>query len=316
LGSSGLVLLSKFPIKEVQFHKYRKNGHAFRVDHGDYHVGKGIAFAKIAIADNQNINVLFTHTIAGYSKEDAYLPDRVSQVWEIVRFLRNYSKDEPIFLCGDLNCNPDSIEYNVLKYHGKLIDSYKEHNQKGVDGSKDLGLTLLTGPERLDYVFFRKSENIQLLHSKVVLNDPTFLYSDHFGVTSTFSITCGNHAQKQNKGKNSLTNEMKKGVSEEEEEEEVEDDSNQHLERSIIEQSTGIVHHGKLQAEKRKINHFVRAASLLFVIYLLASLNSPHLFVIAATLFFALDIITGLFFVGCEVTALNQIHEELRYLSK
>jgi len=58
LGSSGLQILSRFPIVEVFFYKYRVNGQVIRLDHGDFWAGKGFGYAKIQLPKDRLLSVL------------------------------------------------------------------------------------------------------------------------------------------------------------------------------------------------------------------------------------------------------------------
>ena len=46
LVGSGLWILSAFPIQETHFHRFPKNGKLYKIWHGDWWAGKGIALAR------------------------------------------------------------------------------------------------------------------------------------------------------------------------------------------------------------------------------------------------------------------------------
>jgi len=127
LGSNGLVLLSRFPIQDVFFHRFRVNGQVYRVDHGDYHAGKGIAYARIATTGGPVV-VFFTHTIAKYSlTNDVYQADRIAQMWELARFVQLTTAndtDSLVLVGGDLNVTPATLEYALLEHVADLQDAY------------------------------------------------------------------------------------------------------------------------------------------------------------------------------------------------
>jgi len=167
LGSSGLQVISRYPIKEVYFHRYRVNGNVLRVDHGDYHAGKGFGFCRISVSESQDICIINTHTIAQYQMEDQYHPDRITQMWEIIRFLQLAAKpNQPLVLMGDMNCRPDSVEYQLLTNIAHIHDSFGECLKK-TKSKDDKGTTLMESSliatiksksPRIDHIFYEKKE--------------------------------------------------------------------------------------------------------------------------------------------------------------
>lgn len=71
---------------EAQFYRYRVNGQLVRIDHGDFHAGKGIGFARIKLSEDRFVALFNTHTIAQYIhtvEGDHYRADRLTQMWEL-----------------------------------------------------------------------------------------------------------------------------------------------------------------------------------------------------------------------------------------
>jgi len=324
LGSSGLQVLSRHPIQEVHFHRYRLNGQIFRVDHGDYHVGKGFGLAKILV-NGTKMSIILTHTIAQYYQDDTYHPDRISQAWEMARFVQMNSRpDEPIILVGDMNCKPDSIEYNILTQLGNLKDSFQEVNPKLP------GLTTI-GPnqQRIDFIFysFNKCKDWNLISSKVTLNTE-ILYSDHYGLSSTFSFSKGSYLNSKSKNlKNNTTNistsfptstpiysSSTHSSSTNQDESEYEDLEITHkLKKTILEQSEGVIGYGIHRAKKRKTNHFIRGWLLLLIAWFLHSIVSPSYWIGLVCIFMTFEFLLALFFVEDEITSLTQIQQELKF---
>nr|CAG8466628.1 8362_t:CDS:2 [Entrophospora candida] len=129
---SGLVVLSRYPIVEVNFHKYRLNGHPIKVTHGDWYVGKGVASAVVDHPVAGLIEIFNTHTHAGYGSKnntDVYLGHRTSQGWEISNLLRvSTSRGRNVIALGDFNSEPDSILYKLVTTHGQMTDSWASQN--------------------------------------------------------------------------------------------------------------------------------------------------------------------------------------------
>jgi sphingomyelin phosphodiesterase 2 len=61
LGSSGLVILSKFPIVATSMRRFALNGDPFKVFHGDWYVGKCVVSATIVHPTCGEIEVFNTH---------------------------------------------------------------------------------------------------------------------------------------------------------------------------------------------------------------------------------------------------------------
>lgn len=123
---------------------------------------------------------------------------------------------------GDFNSQPYTIPIALLRSYGELRDSFLETHPNANDGPPDglrpesaleaLGITcdspinsysagkpipqniLAQGGKRLDYIFYRGPDNaVKCSKSEVVLTQlvpgQAYSYSDHFGLTSTFTIS-------------------------------------------------------------------------------------------------------------------------------
>jgi sphingomyelin phosphodiesterase 2 len=90
LGTCGLLILSRFPILDVHFFRFKVNGQLLRVDHGDFYAGKGVGYAKLQISEDRTVDVFITHTIANYThavEDDHYRADRLTQHFELARII-------------------------------------------------------------------------------------------------------------------------------------------------------------------------------------------------------------------------------------
>jgi len=316
LGSSGLQILSKYPIEQVYFQRYRLNGQILRVDHGDYHAGKGFGFARIALNDTQHISVIVTHTIAQYEVIDAYHPDRISQVWDLSRFIQMTSRpDEPFITVGDMNCKPNSVEYGVLTQIGKLKDVLEDSPFS----------TSLGGNQRIDYIFYKECVGWNLVESKVVLNEQDFLYSDHFGISATFTLASNNEryssssSSKVDPSRGRIEKKTRKirfaneatPLSNLDVDEDGELSSK--MEWIILEQSAGLISQGTSTAKKRKTNHLIRSLIFMSILYLLLSIGSPSYYVGGVSVLMVVEFMIALFIVENEISALKQVHKEIMY---
>ncbi|KAI7855527.1 Endonuclease/exonuclease/phosphatase [Circinella umbellata] len=226
---SGLAILSKYPIVSTSYFRYSLAGRPLKVFHGDFYVGKGCGSVCIEHPDIGVLEVFTTHLHAGYGKSDEYEGHRVSESWELANLLRSSAaQGRHVIATGDFNSIPTSHNYQLLKAHAFMSDSWLEIHQEELshdsntnntntnsmesslhDTVQPLGITCnspmntWSNPEkfkqqpfslgdRLDYIFYRKSSQLQCIRSCVAMTDHIpgthMSFSDHFGVHSTFAI--------------------------------------------------------------------------------------------------------------------------------
>jgi len=308
IGSSGLQIISRYPIREVFFHRYRVNGSIIRLDHGDYHAGKGFGFARIAISDTQTISVIVTHTIARYCVEDdTYHADRLSQIWELVRFLQLTNQpNEPVFVVGDMNSRPDSVEYSMFTQVGKLVDAFDVSTSKAQSSQSITSMD--EDPQRIDYIFFRKCNGWKLTDNRIVLNDNRILYSDHFGVAATFSygpsVTASSRKELVSLSVNEreVTDEMSVGTG-----------PLYKSSREALDACMDIIIRGTKSAQQRKNNHFVRCMISLCLIWLIVWAGFSAPFIAPVVMVAVAEFLIASFPVENEISALREVHKEVKY---
>jgi endonuclease/exonuclease/phosphatase family metal-dependent hydrolase len=175
---SGLLISSAWPIEEYFFFRYTKGGMWYRINHGDWWAGKGIALARIALPDgNGFIDFFDTHAHAGYGFRP-YDAIRLSNMMEVPPFIdRAAVKTSPAIIAGDFNCREKSEQYAALKV-GNVLDRMLPEN---------------TGP---DHIFAVKNAKytFELLDSKTIegtvpIEGGTSELSDHAGYMATIRIT-------------------------------------------------------------------------------------------------------------------------------
>ncbi|KAG9070792.1 phospholipase C type enzyme [Linnemannia hyalina] len=203
LGSSGLVILSKFPIVETSMRRFALNGDPFKFFHGDWYVGKCVVSATIAHPTCGEIEVFNTHLHAGYDPvgtPDSYLGCRVGEAWEMASLVKAAtSQGRHVISLGDYNSAPDSLVIQLLKKQGGLTDSWNRVHPEprnpipsGLtpeEGVAIMGVTcdtplnswaghvwlnyLTNDPigERLDYVFFKETPEMTCTHVEVAFRD-------------------------------------------------------------------------------------------------------------------------------------------------
>ncbi|RIA98990.1 Endonuclease/exonuclease/phosphatase [Glomus cerebriforme] len=114
----GLVMLSRFPIRESDILIYPSGVHSDRFSN------KGALYAKIELAQKNNIHLFMTHTQASYVSAPPLTDTSVLVRQEQISLLRkfidkctlNALSEEPIILVGDMNVNsrpqPNSSDVN------------------------------------------------------------------------------------------------------------------------------------------------------------------------------------------------------------
>ncbi|KAI8604992.1 Endonuclease/exonuclease/phosphatase [Dissophora ornata] len=190
LFGSGLVVLSKYPIKSTSLRRYALNGDPLPFLHGDWFDGKSCASAVITHPTIGEIEVFNTHMHATYDPlgtQDRYLGCRLAQAWEMAGQIRTSTAlGRHVIALGDFNSAPNSLVVSLLGRYAGLTDSWASLHPIDQDSlpkglSPEQGVTLLgvtcdtplnswtshaawanqlTGDpigERLDYIFFNRS---------------------------------------------------------------------------------------------------------------------------------------------------------------
>lgn len=101
---SGLMISSRYPIREALFHRFEASNPWRRVWEGDWWAGKGVALARIELPDGQGIvDVYNTHAQAGYGRP-SYIEIRKDQMRETAAFMAATNlPTAPAFYLGDIN---------------------------------------------------------------------------------------------------------------------------------------------------------------------------------------------------------------------
>ena len=134
--SSGLVLLSRWPIENSFYHRFSSGGKAHKLLHWDYGIfsGKGIGYAQIrGPKDIGLIDIFPSHFVAYYTQKpeddmhDEYMYQRRLQAWEASQFIRNMShKDRLVLCCLDMNASEKSLTNETMFQLTGMRDSWDE----------------------------------------------------------------------------------------------------------------------------------------------------------------------------------------------
>ncbi|MDE0886983.1 MAG: endonuclease/exonuclease/phosphatase family protein [Myxococcota bacterium] len=196
-GGSGLMVLSRLPIRAHSFTRFRLAGLPQRPYHGDFYAGKGFVNLQFA-TDAGPLTLVDTHLHAGYRADeefDEYRGIRAAQAIEIAAHLR--SVPTPVIAVGDFNTSEGDDAYAILLALSGCSDL-------AVDLDKRQATCLAPHPyrgagateERIDLVLARsgpatKLEAVALdrvFDDELVFDGEAGRYSDHAGLRADFAL--------------------------------------------------------------------------------------------------------------------------------
>ncbi len=197
-NSSGLVIASRHPLRDIHFETYEARGFPERFWHLDYWSGKGFVLATVDAPDGP-IVFANTHLHANYARPgevDEYEGIRAAQLLQFATRLREVG-DEPVIAVGDFNITESEDGYRVLR---------------GLSGLRDVAVSLdrrlatvrhgnpyrkpTSLDARIDYVWQRPGAHRRAVAKKLerVFDAPLEIdgdpgnYSDHAGLLAEFEI--------------------------------------------------------------------------------------------------------------------------------
>jgi sphingomyelin phosphodiesterase 2 len=195
LVGSGLLTLSRHPILESSFLRFRLNGRPQDLIRSDYYAGKGIGRVRIGTPAGP-VDAYNAHFIAPYLEwgPDRFAAHRVAQALEAGQYMAAQSADAPAFLGCDLNCYPDDDTYRTLLTAGRLTQACAGEDEP----AERNGYATIHPPSRYDYIFARSGPTQELTArgTQIALGglpspNPEGLrgYSDHYGVLTAFDLS-------------------------------------------------------------------------------------------------------------------------------
>lgn len=199
-SGGGLVVASRLPFAGVHFETYALRGFPWRIDHGDYHGGKG--FAELALETPDGPVVLYdTHLHARYARPpaDPYRGHRTGEVVALAARIRETRR--PVVAVGDFNFRDVDPEHGILTGLTGLRDAAA---QRGARRATVLAANPYRrereGPldARIDYVFVRDGgdRSLRVVSVERVLDGAppgpgARAFSDHAGVLAELEVAPG-----------------------------------------------------------------------------------------------------------------------------
>ncbi|TRY72102.1 hypothetical protein TCAL_01108 [Tigriopus californicus] len=164
MGCSGLMILSRHPIEEVDFKPFSKRGSFWNFD-GEIFVSKGVGRARVRW-EGLSVDVFTTHFVSYTNNPNNDNSNyRFTQALEAAQYVERSNADIKLF-GGDLNAlplrgrkQPYSILRRVLK--DSLLDIHPEtsfHSWFATFGNIRNTYTREAFPERIDYLMFTSNE--------------------------------------------------------------------------------------------------------------------------------------------------------------
>lgn len=199
LQNSGLLILSRWPMRDIRFQLFALCGLPQRVNHADFYGGKGFVSAVLDTPEGE-FQLMNTHLHAAYGSigfADEYVGHRMAEAVELA--LEIALSPRPIALLGDLNSYHYRGELNVLRHTTGLVDVARAaRNEQAtiVPNSPFRPKENPPGP-RIDYVLARSGKDMGLEPvSAMRVFDDNFdvdgelaTYSDHAGVLGVLEFS-------------------------------------------------------------------------------------------------------------------------------
>jgi endonuclease/exonuclease/phosphatase family metal-dependent hydrolase len=192
---NGLLLLSRKPITEEGAYSF-----SWYTRPDEFFANKGFQVVQLETPAGF-LYVVNTHLGAGKKPKD--ILGRMTQLEELLLFIRTLPSNHPTLLAGDFNFGEHAPEYTYLRTWMKdsceeSQDTYRCSNPGRPGHTFFIDRSYASKPSahhrdgRIDYIFSLASKHnrstIEIVDSQVVLNHPDEHLSDHAGVMTTLSV--------------------------------------------------------------------------------------------------------------------------------
>ncbi|MDP2434659.1 MAG: endonuclease/exonuclease/phosphatase family protein [archaeon] len=203
---SGLLVVSRFPVRLAEYLPYSLNGKPQRLGHGDWWAGKGVGYLQLAVPpgfiedahpEGFTLHLFDTHTHARYGPAasfDEYSAHRLLQLRDFALFASSrsdsYAPQDLVLAVGDFNSPPSSLEMRLFQH----ASSFR------VAPLPPPAATCSSGAQ-IDFVCLRPSPSWRLLgpsstafhgsspyytHAPASPSAKISYYSDHLAVMASF----------------------------------------------------------------------------------------------------------------------------------
>jgi len=202
---SGLLILSKFPIKKSLRYEFKNEGRLLRVfSDGESLAAKSVYLVHVDLPDGKKVWVANTHLVANYcdnSDDDdceSYEKVRLAQMIEMKKVFNEWVGDDPVIFGGDINAgeHPNAIDLSWVMLPN-IFPGFRQapHDELNVSTSSPLNFFKSGHKEggKLDHIF--ASPHFEITDGKLAFEE-TFEssdgkqinYSDHFGWESVLQL--------------------------------------------------------------------------------------------------------------------------------
>jgi endonuclease/exonuclease/phosphatase family metal-dependent hydrolase len=185
-GGAGLVILSRHPVEEAVFHRFKAQGNCFKFWEGDCFGGKGLLAARLNVR-GRSLWVGTTHLIACYApkgapettcdEDDANHATRAAQILEARGVFESLVGEEPALLGGDFNFTRTSRHYPAMTA-ATLGRGWSEPGD------------VATTPGRIDYLFVRPGD-VLAWQAQTVMRP---IFTERVEIRTGESIPLSDHA--------------------------------------------------------------------------------------------------------------------------
>ncbi len=187
---TGLMILSRFPLKDVKVKRFQENGLEKRsfLD-GEFPVNKGILSATIEHPRLGKLLLANTHLVSFYP-DFSYNQQRKRQLDEVLTFINKQEKFDGIILGGDFNTSPPGEDGRKRGLNSEFLwPRFKDSLLRQFIQAKLPYPKLTTFPYQgnlpdlgvIDHLFSRG--NLLPISGAVVFKEPL---SDHYGFETTY----------------------------------------------------------------------------------------------------------------------------------
>src|SRR5690606_139590 len=124
---NGIVIVSKHPIEEFYFHRFKANNPWYKVWEGDWWAGKGIGLARVKLSNGGYVDFYNTHAQAYRGNQQSH-DIRFEQFVEGAEFINNSQMGSvPAFFVGDFNTEQTFPDYHYVMKNANLVRLMNMH---------------------------------------------------------------------------------------------------------------------------------------------------------------------------------------------